>query len=722
MSRGLDLAFLLLASGCLDSVAVPFEPHPDARTTVLINERELDGEWRAISGFVFDHASEWRGLPLSFGRDDRLVALSYRHPLGSLQLEAGVLFPNPEGERVLPAPDLSAIRRDAPLASSSWVEISDVPLFRLPDYSMSRCADDRLCLRSDRADFCTTCTAQPVTPLPEEPMPAQVEPHVRLEACAPGFAHFSGAAGCEPVGGGCPELPGAPVVTTAAELLRELGAGTATIALAAATFELPATPLVGPAALIGCGADSVLRLPPDGTIVIQAGAVTLKNLRIEAGQLGLVVLPPARASLEAVSIDGAGAIGLHSEGELIARRVSVEGRAVGVQIVTGRSSIEQLALRDTALLGVYCLGDTSRAPRPQIALVDFALRGTPSDPNGRAIHASGCEMSMEGGVIEGGRRVGIDVAGPGTDVTRIADVTIRDIDGSAPVPLQGGIWVHGAARLREISRVWIEGVDNLGINAVDQDELRLEDLVIRDVRARGTPAFGVRIHNSTASLGRTTLERVDVAGVQGGALFLEAARYQAPPSTVSARDLRIESAATARPALSVRRVDADMTRVRITGGDDAIVVSNGSDSRMTDLLLEGAAGRALTLEADSTTTLRVEDVLVSGAQTGIHVFGRIELDFFEPLELRAARVAATGCSGYGVLVEGAPLELEGFLLSGNQIGIGVAERSAVFLRQGGIQGHAVGARVVPSVNQRNLVTTVEFSENARGIEVVPAVP
>ncbi len=713
--RGLSL--LVCASGCLSSTAAPFEPPPDAQSAVIVDERFTDGAWHAIYGFVAE-PRELDSLPLNIGSDDRISLLSYSQPPDVLQLEKGVLLPQPGGVRPIPRPDLGIVRLDAPISDSDWIDIDELPDFPLPEYSMSRCAEAGLCLEAESADLCSACSSVS-TPTVAEPLPVDVVPEPPHQSCRPGHAHFFGESGCVPVGASCPALPFATQVSTDLDLILAVLAHAPQIALAPRRFHFPGWFLKGPLEMIGCGPESIIELPRGSGLIVYGGNVRLANFRIEGGIVGIAVGTNGVAEVEDVSIDADGYQGIYNEGELHARRLSIEGRAEGARIGGGTATFDQLVIHDAPASGVFCLG--ARTPEVHLALRDFVIRDTATNPASRAIFGgAGCHISIDGGLIENGRRAGVELYDD-TSHASIRGLTIRNI-AADPEPGFGGIVVREEAHLELVEDTWVEHVYGAGIQSTDPNT------VLRNVHVEGVlplgdePAYGIRLVVLPGYDGVSTIDRAFVRGVADAPIEIRGTKYEESPAMTRLSDLTIEARGTRYPMLLLHRVDAVLERARFTGGTDGLTVTNGADSYLRDLSFS-VDRNAITLEADTKTGVSIENVAVSRAAIGVHALGRFDPNVDNPLrKLVAASIDVRGCSDYGLLIEGVPSDISYFTIRDNRVGVGISSGQPFHFRSGEISNNRFGARVVDGLNLRELLVGVRFFGNTRSIETAATVP
>jgi hypothetical protein len=715
-------ALVFFAAGCLDSTAISFEPDPSARTTVFIDEAEIDGTWRPIRAFVFDHDTQvWNGLPLNVGRDDRLFALAYRESIAALQLPAGVVLPDSTGERTMPEPDIGARLFGPRISGGEWMD-AIAPEFLLPAYSMAECIDDGLCIAARGDEYCTACTSSVAAFAIAPPAPADVAPFPPLSACPAGSAHFLGTAGCAPVGSGCPTLPGVPVVTDAARLMQEIAAGTATVALAESVFDLPSLTLSRPIVIVGCGPSSILRLA--GELELYAGPIVLRKLRIEGGTYGMVIIRDVDALVEDVSIDGAGQFGVVTAGRSVLRRVSIEGRVVGVGIFGGSAIVDGLAVQNAVETGLVCFPQAGELI-PTADVANVAMLGTPTNDSGRGIQAvGGCTLALDRIQIEGGRRAGIE-AYAGAVLPRISNVTIRDLSVAPTDGTAGGILTGSRARIRSLSKVWIENVSGSGIEifhpAVTIEDVHIENVVARN---RAIEPYGLIVINPIDEPAlAASVARVEVSGVAGVGLLIEAIEYTAPPTRATVSDVRIDALpALLKAPLHLHGFDVEVDRVHIIGGTDGLHVENGSQARLRDIVIEDCLDRGMIADLDGVTEVEIDRIRVSRCRVGLSVFARAVVPPDRALELRARQVESIENAAYGVIVVGAIGGLDDFVLRGNDSGIGITPGSDFRLNTGEIANSQSGARLGAGLDPLEILIGVRFIDNVRGLETNVEVP
>lgn len=445
-----------------------------------------------------------------------------------------------------------------------------------------------------------------------EPWPEDLEP----ASCADGEVLLPGTTGCAPIGGACAEdgwpaaLPatgvlfvssGAPAggdgsraapLPAIADALA-LATGGTTIALArgdyAESFSIPAGVTVRGA----CTGET--RITPPASTDVAAPAVTFAGA---GARLEDVTIASDRPGIR---VDGDGATAN------VARVEVIDGRGPAINVLPGTTlSVDRVSIRRIARLvpdgvgfGVFADTATVYARRLSVLAVEgpaMAVQGNGASATlrdvtfadaarsdglglGLFVHA-GAVARVSRATIRRVNSIGVLLGAEGTAIT-IEDTTIRDTTEDVSGQFGRGIEVELGARAT-VRRTLLAGNREASIGA-DQATIDLEDVVVRDSRARSDGGVGRAISMGAGSLTtrRVLVERAYETGVlvsreavlDGSDLVI---RDVLPQMSDGGRGVGLEIAP---------RTTATVARVEIEGAHLAGVYIAGATAALSDVAI-----------------------------------------------------------------------------------------------------------------------------------------
>lgn len=381
-----------------------------------------------------------------------------------------------------------------------------------------------------------------------------------------------------------------------------------------------------------CVAGTVLRFTgasaPIGLVSFLGVGGGVRNLRVAASPGPGIWVDGSRrdATVESVIVEATASSSIVASrgAHLTVRDVVVrDAPAHGFEIIEGASAELSRVLveraRDAALF-VFSPGTTAR-------LEDVALRETRPAPDGRG-------LTVEGGAAVDGARVVIERVAEGAVFVETAgsSVTLTDLVVREVATVRGGMYgravaVQAGARC-EVRRARMEGLGDIALASFDAGSvLRLEDVVVRDVRGDDTGEFGralgVQVGGSI-ELTRGWLEHLGDVGV-----FVADVT-----STVSLSDLRM------------RDVQASVSQPTSGRG---VNIQGGAQGTLARVVIEQTSESGITL-VGSGTAADLQDVVVRrtrGTEDGLWGDGIMGTD---GAALTGARIAIEDARRFGLLV------------------------------------------------------------------------
>jgi hypothetical protein len=592
-------------------------------------------------------------------------------------------------------------------------------------------------------------------------------PESGIADCGAGQAHFPGDPGCTVVGDACPggDFPegltgtviyvksgatggdgsrASPFGALSDVPFASLASGT-TVALGKGSYE-GALPLRGGVRVVGACASETTLNGIDGpiqavvTVASSGEAAELRNVSIEDSPQSAVRIERTGGilRLSGVIIDGSTLFGLGIlegtlEGEELVVRNTRDTPAgtsgLGLWALGGHTRLVRTVFEDNRYAGVFAQG-TSTEVSIRESLVHDTGPDESSGPFAYGLFAlDGAHVEAQS-VFFSDQTYGVAAGDLGTEII-VQDVIIHEsvrAEGTAA----GAIFVREGAQISG-SRVLVADNDDAGIGADANGSVRLEDVIIRDVRSFETASFegvGVQVFGeSTIELTRAVVERA----VAHGVLISDSAHAELVDLVV--RDIRPR----ASDGLLGRGVVAqfgsivtlDRGRVERVSEVGLLALDPSTEMMLSDVLVRdtqprlpvGDYGRGIVAQGEGRISGR--RVAVDGTRelgVAAMVSGSVDLAQVVVSNTSSNSCESGSCAaaphGHGVAGIGGNLELSRFVIRDSELcGAFVTSGGDLSLADGEIREAAIGACVqVEGFDLDYLMEGVTYRDNGTNLE------
>lgn len=685
-----------------------------------------------------------------------VYVLRYDAPLEALGLTEGPMVTTEAPGEGLPLPPTSDLRRhafvDGVLESEVALDVwpPAITEVELPPVDVRACVAGGGCLRARPGDLALVCKSDcgtPAAPTPPRPpaLPqltpcpsgwserAPEGPHevveclpwTQVRTCGVGLAQRPGSDVCTPVGHECPSsgrwstrmVPGSTTYYvdleaaaggdgSAAQPFSALAdvpsttTGTVVVYLGPGRFTAPSEAWSSPVVLVGACpqrtsfgsarfsegqvtlTDMTLQrlevfganLQLDGVVVdtsdsravtVDSGRLRAEDVRFVGGSFAaLVVRGDAQADVRRASVEGGDVV---SYGQLRIEDSAVRDADFGVRSDDGGAAdVERVSILDTR---VACLRTESAQSR--LTIEDVRCEAQLLTRSARVLSFDGARLEAERLVVRGGESYGLRIDGASADLSQ---VVVRD---TKPNPIEqrfgAGIELSNGADVdaRGVLLLRSQGFGLLG--ADPSTEGRFEDLSVIDVvgwQIDGEQGAGIELKDNAA----LDLRRAQIRESRGMGLLMESeARLDGSDLLIEDVLARDANGAYGRGMEIDQRAQLGLSRVAVRRAKNiGVHILNGAVAKLTDLTVQDTAR---------------SDCYMFSCNAGI----------------------ADGI----ISTLGGDLEVSRFLVEGNgEIGVRVINQSVLWLREGRIRDHPVGAQVITEgYDLRLLAEGVIYEDN-----------
>lgn len=376
-----------------------------------------------------------------------------------------------------------------------------------------------------------------------------------------------------------------------------------------------------------------------GEVHVTSPGVVFEDVAFE-GLGGASLVVAAGGGLELRDVHVAGRVVV--EGALTGGRVSIDGDAGGAALVVrGAAALESVDVAAAASAGVHVEGDAAR-----LELVDAVVRGT-STATGAAIEGTRGTVVLTHALLE---RAGAGLSFEGAVTATLTDVVVRAM--SRPGRVVPAVRARGAGTHVFAKRLTVVDVDHVGVQADDGAALRLEDVLVANVRGESRrEAEALQVVE-----GSLTLERALLLGFRKAALEL----WRAERATV--RDLVAGGGDGDYAVLHAYASALDLERAWIEKAEQPAIHVEGGVVKVSDVVIRHVRGGVL-VKKGSVFELRRADVAgIWGFGVAVPDDGAVaeegaratveDLTITLIESLRPSYCAITPCTSAGVEVRG----------------------------------------------------------------------
>ncbi|MEM1415008.1 MAG: hypothetical protein AAGH15_08920 [Myxococcota bacterium] len=401
----------------------------------------------------------------------------------------------------------------------------------------------------------------------------------------------------------------------------------------------------------------------------------------------------------------------------------------GVSLTLARGLVE-----GNREFGVFAAGAET-----DVQLDDVVVRDTQAQESDGArglglTAVAGARLTLARGLVTGNREAGVFATGAETEV-QLDDVVVRN---TLPVESDGtdgrGLHVQLGASLKLVRGI-VEGNRSGGVLAGGAGaEAQLDDVVVRDTLPRESD--GTDGHGLTAVAGaRLTLERGLVEGSREYGVFALDATTEVQLDDVVVRDTRArESDGTGGRGLSVQ-TGARLTLARgfVEGNRELGVFAASAETevQLVDVVVrdtlpresDGARGRGLNVQTGARLSL-LRGVVAESHEAGIFAMGAAELVL---ADVRVTDSRSPSCEpdcpegvlpGTSLMVSAASATLDRFALERSDVcGVQLIGDSDLTLRNGLVEDHPIAVCLQsPGYPLQRLTENVVYRDNDTRVE------